>query len=324
MMDRKEELEHFKRINLIEYAMSRNFVLDKRSSSKNSVVVRHSSGDKLIIGRDSTGVYYYFNAKGSDSGTIIDLVASLDGSNLGEIRKTLRSYQGGSPKAIRNPAPTIDMQPRSIDTEAVQRVWMKMKPLPESGHPYLTNYRGISARTQHDPVFHDRIRIDSRNNAVFPHFGPGDSGVCGFELKNGNASGTSFTGFSPGGTKALCCSRPRDTDREAVICETAIDMLSVAELEGTDNRRFFSTAGQISSNQAEFLRSAINRMPSGSRVVIATDNDDGGHALDARIREVLRTVNIEMIRHQPQLHGDDWNDVLVRTRKDDSMEMRLG
>ena len=324
MMDRRAELEQFKRINLIEYATSRSFTMDRRASSKHSVVMRHSNGDKLIIGRDASGVYYYFNAKGSDSGTIIDLVSSLDGSNLGEIRKTLRAYDGTTAGQVTSSDQSFDVQPASHDATGVLNAWMKMKPITSNGHPYLTDFRSISAATQNDPIFQNRIRVDSRRNAVFPHFGPGDTGICGFEIKNGNAAGSSFTGFSPGGLKALCCSRPRDTDHEAVICETAIDMLSVAELEGTDNRRFFSTAGQISSNQAEYLRSAMNRMPSGSRVVIATDNDDGGHALAAKIRDALRTVDIQIIQHHPELPGDDWNDVLSQTRPSDPAEMRLG
>ena len=94
MMNRKDELDRFKRINLAEYAASRNFVMDRRASSRHSVVMRHPRGDKLIIGRDASGIYYYFNAKGDDSGTIVDLVMAMDGSNLGEVRKTLRGYDG--------------------------------------------------------------------------------------------------------------------------------------------------------------------------------------------------------------------------------------
>ena len=323
MMDRKAELERFKRINLVEYAASRGFALDQKASSRHSVAMRHSNGDKLIIGREPSGLYYYFNAKGSDSGTIIDLVASLDGSNLGEIRKTLRAYDGTA-TPVSSATPAHDVQPATHDATVILNTWRKMKPISGNGHPYLTRFRGISAELQNHAIFNDRIRIDSRQNAVFPHFGPGNTGVCGFEIKNGNASGTTFTGFSPGGMKALCCSRPRPTDREAVICETAIDMLSIAQLEGVENRRFFSTAGQISKTQAEFLRSAILRMPTDSRVIIATDNDDGGRSLAANIHEALRTIDIEIAHHHPEQKGNDWNDVLMQSRFHDQPEMRLG
>ncbi|PHQ33131.1 DUF3991 and TOPRIM domain-containing protein [Rhodopirellula bahusiensis] len=322
MIDRKAELDQFKRINLAEYASSRGFVMDRRASSRHSMVMRHPRGDKLIISRDASGLYYYFNAKGSDSGTIIDLVGSLDGSNLGEIRKTLRAY-GGSQLA-NAPTPTLPfvVEPATHDAAGVLKAWMEMKDA-TAGHSYLTEHRGISAEVQTHPIFSGRIRIDRRGNAAFPHFGPGNTGLCGFELKNGNANGTTFTGFSPGGLKALHCSRPRDTDREAVICETAIDMLSLATLEGTERRRFFSTAGQISPLQAECLRSAANRMPRGSRVVIATDNDDGGIALASKIEEALRPVDIPIVRHMPPTSGD-WNDVLLQKRDCSGTEIRFG
>lgn len=323
MIDRRAELESFKRLNLADYAASRNFVLDRRASSKHSVVMRHPRGDKLIIGRDASGIYFYFNAKGSDSGTIVDLVGSLDGSNLGEVRKTLRAYDGSA--SAQAPCPTLPFSIESAthDATGVLKSWMEMKPA-KNGHPYLSKFRGISTETQCDPIFRDRIRVDKRQNAVFPHFGPGKTGLCGFELKNGDQSGSTFTGFSPGGLKALCCSRPRETDREAVICETAIDMLSIADLEGTDGRRFFSTAGQISSLQADCLRSAMQKMPAGSRVIIATDNDEGGRALSAKIHDVLRTSGLEIIDHCPETDDADWNDVLLSIRQSDSTQMRSG
>jgi 5S rRNA maturation endonuclease (ribonuclease M5) len=320
MTDRKSELDQFKRINLGEYAASRNFVVDRRASSRHSMVMRHPRGDKLIISRDASGLYYYFNAKGSDSGTIIDLVGTLDGSNLGEIRKTLRAYDGTRASDAPAPALPFNVEPATHDASGVLRAWMQMKDV-KNGHPYLTEHRGIAVEVQCHPIFDGRIRIDNRGNAVFPHFGPDNTGLCGFELKNGNACGTTFTGFAPGGLKALHCSRPRETDQEAIICETAVDMLSLATIEGTEGRRFFSTAGQISSLQAACLRSAAMRMPKGSRIIIATDNDAGGASLASKIEDALRTVDIPIIRHLPPSAGD-WNDVLLQTRRQDVMEMR--
>lgn len=321
MDDRNTELENFKRINLCDYASSRGFVADRRASSKHSMVMRHARGDKLIIGRDSSGKYYYFNAKGSDAGTIIDLCQMLDGGSLGDVRKTLRGFDGSIHRqAPSSPLPFV-LQPSEHNAAGVLAAWMAMKPI-QSGHSYLTEFRGISAVVQADPIFRDRIRRDKRNNAVFPHFN--QSGLCGFELKNGNATGTSFTGFSPGGVKALACSRPRVTDREMVVCETAIDMLSLATLEGTDKRRFFSTAGQISPMQAECLRSAAANMPDGSRVVLALDNDEGGRKIASEIKQALQSSALPLIEHFPPHAGQDWNDVLLERRNVAKTELRFG
>lgn len=319
MDDRKAELQRFKRIDLCDYAASRGFVPDRRASSKHSMVMRHANGDKLIIGRDSSGKFYYFNAKGSDQGTIIDLTQNLDGGTLGDVRRTLRQFDGSN--FVQSPSSTLPfkLQPSQHDAARVVSAWMKTKKIP-NGHPYLTDVRGIASEVQRHPIFRDRIRIDSRRNAVFPHFN--QSGLCGFELKNGTAERTTFTGFSPGGVKGLACSRPRESDRIAVICETSVDMLSVATLEGTENRRFFSTAGQISTMQAEWLRTAISRMPADSAVLLAMDNDQGGHKLAEQVRESLQTLDVVVEDHFPPNENQDWNDVLQETRRHGNLDIR--
>ena len=321
MRDRNDELENFKKFNLCDYAASRGFVADRRASSKHSMVMRHPRGDKLIVGRDPSGKYYYFNAKGGDSGTIIDLCQMLDGGNLGDVRKTLRAFDGSIDHRVPSSRLPFVLQPSQHDTARVLSAWMSMRQV-SAGHPYLTNARKISIDVQTHPIFRDRIRIDEKGNAVCPHFNR--SGLCGYELKNGNRNGTTFTGFSPGGVKALACSRPRDTDREAVISETSIDMLSIADLEGTDGRRFFSTAGQMSPMQAECLRSAVSRMPIGSRVILASDNDDGGRKIAAQVRETLRDFDVPIVEHYPPAPGQDWNDVLQERREIATPEIRLG
>ncbi|MDA8746028.1 DUF3991 and toprim domain-containing protein [Rubripirellula amarantea] len=312
MDTRNDELERFKRLNLCDYAVSRGFVIDRKKSSRHSVVARHTRGDKLIIGKSPSGQYYYFNAVGSDSGTIVDLVQSLDGGTLGDVRKTLRGYDG-SPSA-QAPSSTLpfELQPSQHDAAQVLSTWMRAKSI-KAGHPYLTDVRGISEEVQLHPIFHDRIRIDGRGNMVVPHYNR--SGLCGFELKNGNALRTTFTGFSTGGVKALACSRPRDDDQEMIVCETAIDMFSIATLGGLEGKRFFSTAGQISPMQAECLRHAAERMPEGSRVLLSFDNDEGGRKLAAQVREALSACRLPIVDNFPPTPGADWNDVLQATRQ---------
>ena len=44
------ELDEFKSsINLSEYAASLGYLMDRRASSRNSVVMRHGNGDKIVI-----------------------------------------------------------------------------------------------------------------------------------------------------------------------------------------------------------------------------------------------------------------------------------
>ncbi len=320
---RAEELDRFKRIDLVAYAGMRGYVIDRRKSTRNSVVMRHANGDKIGIGKTPSGMFVFYNYKGDESGTIVDLVQALDGGTLGDVRKTLRAYDGSAAPLAASPTLPFELQPSQHDASRILANWMKTKPIGAKGHPYLTSHRGIPVDVQHDPIFKGRIHIDDRGNAVFPHYN--QFGLCGYELKNGNASGTTFTGFSPGGVKGLACSRPLPGDCEMVICETAIDMLSVASLEGTGHRRFFSTSGQISPMQAECLRAAAAKMPSrNAKIVLALDNDDGGRMIANRLRDILQPIELPIIEHFPPQNGQDWNDVLLDRRKYDPTALRYG
>ncbi|QDT57093.1 hypothetical protein Pan44_51590 [Caulifigura coniformis] len=303
MRSRADELEDMKRIDLRQYAASRGFVFDRRHSSRSSAVMRHPNGDKLIVAKNSQGQYVYFNAVGDDNGTIIDLIQSRDRVSLGEVRKLLRPWLGRDPAPLRDlPTLPIDLQPSEHNTAQVLADWMKARPIGPT-HSYLEVERRIPVEVLHDPIFRDRIRRDDRHNALFSHFN--QAGLCGFEIKN-----RSWTGFSPGGIKGLACSRPRPDDREMVVCETAIDMLSYAALKGIPGRRFFSTAGQISPMQAECLRSAFRNMPPGSTVILAFDHDDGGRTLAVQVRDALGPTGCAITEDFPQQPGADWNDVL--------------
>ena len=72
------ELEKFKTVvNLTELAASRGYVLDRRGSSRNSAVMRHPDGDKIIIARyEGTNHWVYFSVQNdSDNGTVVDIWA---------------------------------------------------------------------------------------------------------------------------------------------------------------------------------------------------------------------------------------------------------
>lgn len=312
MTGRRDELEQFKtQINLCEYLASRGFVLDRKHSSRCSAVMRHSNGDKLIIARTPARHWVYFNVHGGDSGSIIDCVQARDRVSLGEVRKELRPWIGRTaPAPASLPSLPIDLEPSQHDAARVLAAWMKTKPI-NGRHQYLEETRQIPSSVLSDPIFHDRIRIDARANALFPHWNQ-QASLSGFAIKN-----RGFTGFSPGGIKGLWCSRPRPDDRDLYLCETAIDALSVATLLGTAGKRFFSTAGQISPAQAACIRSAVSKMPDDGRVVLAVDNDDGGRKLIEAVRQALATAGFpagRITEHLPDNPGDDWNDVLKASR----------
>lgn len=305
-VSRLDELEDFKtRIDIRDVMASRGCVVDPKQSSRAYTVLRHANGDKLIVTRKANRHWIYANAHDNrDRGTVIDFLGSRDRVTLGEIRKELRPWLAGG-LTLTSPRLSLpELVPSQHDTARVVGAWENAKPTKDR-HPYLEDERGIPVSVLADPIFADRIRIDHRGNALMSHLNA--NGLCGFEIKN-----RGFTGFATGGTKGLGCSRPRPTDQELIVCETWIDLLSLAAIEGTEGKRFLSVAGQISPAQEAMLVSAARKMPQGSTVVLALDNDEGGEKLAAQIGQALSGHAIQM--HTPPRQGDDWNDVLRRNR----------
>ena len=314
MASRSDELQDFKRIDLVQYAVSRGFSVDRRASSRASVVVRHSCGDKLIISRDRTGIYFYFNAKGNDRGTIIDLVQSLDGGSIGDVRKTLRGYDPSEAKSSGNTVHQTVECLKSKDRSAVKSAWQKAKVL-KSRSSYLTDFRSIPETVYLNEKFAGRFKVDARGNILAAHHDR--DGLCGFEMKNGTKSKTTFTGFSPSGTKGLFFSKQGLDDRIVVLTETFIDALSVATIAGISDRRFFSLGGNPSPVQMGLLKSAIDKLANGTIVEMRFDYDDAGLKLAAKVREeiLVTATNVKSFRAiQPPEAGTDWNDYLCKSK----------
>jgi len=313
-----DELEQFKtQINLCEYAQSNGFQLDRKQSSRASAVMRHVCGDKIVIARRPSGHWVYFNVHGNDSGSIIDFVASRKSLSLGSIRKELRPWVngGGGVNAAepdqmfpKSSLEQFQLVPSTPDIERVSYEWSLSRAI-ASIDAYLPS-RGICQAIIDDPVFENRIRVDRRGNCIFPHWSREEI-LCGFEIKNNG-----FTGFSPGGEKGLWCSRPRSTDTIMVVCESAIDALSIAAIYDTTDKRFFSTAGTCSPRQVQSLLSASSQMNAGTTIWLAFDNDDGGRHMASELRSNLlnEKVVLKIIDKLPVLPGQDWNDVLQENK----------
>lgn len=298
------ELEHFKKsIDLRSFAASRGYVRDKRESSENCTVMRAPNGDKIvIIVAQKSGDWVYYSVRDDrDNGTIIDFLQWRGGGSLGEVRKILRAWSGGSVKHEDFGPPLL---PVSRDRGAVLTAWGRATPCVSL--PYLTS-RGLGPEVLALPNFLDRVRVDQRGNALFPHFD--GAGLCGFEIKNQR-----FTGFATGGTKGLWFSLVVGEVKSLVLCESAIDALSFHVLNATEGARYMSTGGALNPLQPALLRSAMEKLPVGASVLLAFDRDAGGEKLVEAVRAVAPS-SAELRRvHPPEGMGKDWNDYLKLTR----------
>lgn len=297
------ELEQFKGLNLSQYAASYGYQLDHRESSRNSAVMKHANGDKIIIARQAAHWVYFSVRDDADNGSILDFVMHREGCALGRARQALRQWSGSPP-----PVPPIHyahrLDPITRDRAAILRDYARLTATANSAALVA---RGIPADLQAAPRLAGAILQDERRNACFPH--RDRDGVSGWELKNHG-----FTGFSKGGEKGLWFSRTKATDTTLVIAESAIDALSYAALHPDDKARYFSTGGSLNPKQPALIAAALEKMPRPAVVILATDNDPAGHELAATIQSLAPPgPGLEFKRPLPEI-GKDWNDQLQAQR----------
>lgn len=295
------ELEQFKTdVNLPELAATRGYALDLRASSRNSVVMRHPDGDKIIIARFEGSTHWvYFSVRDDrDNGTVVDFLQNRGAGSLGMVRKTLRDWLGTSRPVSQLPLFVQELQPVSRDRAGVIAEWEKAAPC--AALPYLTG-RGLGPEVLALPQFAGCVRVDHRNNALFPHYDK--EGLCGFEVKN-----KGFTGFASGGAKGLWFSQAKTTDGRLVLVESAIDALSFHALFGDQHTRYMSTGGELNPQQPVLLRGAMEKLHPSAEVVLGFDDDEGGDKIAQEV-EAVAPAGRKLVRMRPE-GGKDWNQVL--------------
>lgn len=300
-----QELEHFKtRIDLREFAAAQGYELDNYETTKSYAVMRNSHGDKVIIHQNSSGQWLYCCTKNSeDKGTIIDFLIwrGLGQRQIGKVRMLLREWKGGSGE-LSEYFKAHKPRPMARDRAAVVLEWEQARPV--SSLSYLIG-RGIGRALLELPAFAEAVRVDHKGNVLFPHYD--EQGLCGFEVKNNG-----FTGFSGGGKKGLWFSKPDQSARTLVFCESAIDAISYYAFNSDHAKdlRVMSTGGSVSREQLELARRSMEKLPPGSRVVLAFDADEGGEKL---AEEVLAVAPGSVFVHRelpPVGMGKDWNEAL--------------
>lgn len=322
MASRPDELEHFKTdIDLRIVAAELGYEVNAKKSSRGSTAMDHPAGDRILVALAPDGHYVYCSVHDpGDAGSVIDLWqrhAPGGPHSLGAVRKALRPFLGArglAPPPLSSgrtqSAMLPNLRPVERDILGVQARYQGFKPL-GGYHPYLCEERGIPPEILSQAFLAARLRVDERGNAIFPHFN--DGGLSGFEARN-----SGFVSFSTGGTKSLFCTVPSDDDRTLVIAESAIDAISYSVIHGHDRARFISFSGGLNNDQPALLRQAMDKMPAGSEIVAAVDNDKAGDGYVSALGDLFRTLGRDDLvfrEDRPTVAGTDWNDDLkARTR----------
>lgn len=291
-----DELERFKtEINLADYAAAQGYELDRKESSRSSLVMRcHATHDKIIVATGEDGHAIYFSVRDdADHGSILDFIMNRQHCTFREARQILRNRTGFSfPTAGRSQHPKP--QPISRDRAALVAQWHGFA---SYAGGYLES-RGINAATL--AVAADRLRLDGRGNTVFRH--DDLSGLSGWEVKN-----RGFTGFAAGGIKAFFAVRagipPQADPPRLVLAESAIDALSYHQADPAPTL-LLSFGGSLSPEQEALLAHILAKYPAAA-VLAATDADEQGEDFAALIQSYRPDA---MRAASPK--GKDWNDAI--------------
>jgi hypothetical protein len=291
-------------INLIEYAASRGYQLDRRRSSCHSAVMRHPvSADKIVISRSAADNHWiYFSVRdGSDHGSIIDFTARRDRCSIVDAIAEIRRWSGSERGLISVESRPRSIVPRVIDRAAARAEYDRARSVANS--PYL-NSRGIRSSTLLDRRFVGTFREDSRGRILFPH---ADREFSGFESRH-----FGWTSFSKAGVKTLWSSNAFPTDSRLILVESAIDALSHYQLLPAAHARYASVAGSMSPHQLSVIKDALAAVPPKSAIVLAFDRDADGD----KLAEQVQTLTVVACERATSPLGKDWNDCLkVRERE---------
>ena len=315
------ELERFRHdIDLIAFAASKGYAIDKQESQRNRCIMRRGREDKIEISKAGDGHWQFYSwYDDRDKGDIIQFVQNRAGGSvdpgrgrfiypLGRVRKELREWTH-TEREIPEYNRTLEPVHKTVkDRDAVAAEYAAARVV--RTHWYLES-RGISASTLGAPRFRDTWRqaSDAYRNVLFPHHDL-EGRLSGFEKNN-----RGFTRFSSGGEKGLWSSRLQSTDERLVIAESAIDALSYAEVNPHPKTRYSSFAGGLNAKQPDIIERAISWMPAGSAVIAATDRDAQGDKFAKRIADLCAAhCNVRFDRHVPTLGEKDWNDHLRELR----------
>lgn len=293
------DFSNFKRqINLAEFSTTFGYSLDRKKSTKNSIAMK-SSNDKIIVSKKG-GLWVYFSVTNDqDCGTIIDFITNRTQQSISDVGRYLARWSGFETncRSLR-----IAIEEPKYDSSRVNAVFEKCQPLQACS--YLEG-RGLMRDLLVSDRFIGRIFSDRYGNVAFPHFRNRE--VCGLELKNYERGL-----LVKGSQKTFWRSNVKRSDQVLVIAESVIDALSYQQTHRLSNAAFLATGGGVSRRQCTILCSMLKATPNVQTVILATDNDDGGNRIANQLAYAIEQTSFAgtVVKHGPQIEGEDWNDVL--------------
>lgn len=328
-LDRHSELKAFKKVNLSLIASSYGYVIDRRKSTRHSVLMV-ASNDKIIVSQNGQHYIYCSVYDAASNGTVIDFAQRViePGCSLGRVRQLLRPFLNSGHlsdlQQTHSGRFAKEIKPSEADLAGVAARYASFDPIAQK-HPYLCEVRKIPFQLIQSDRLRDRVRhCPQRGSILFPHWGcpegVGGSDRClvGYEIK-----GPSLNLYSKGGRKGLWMSSGKQGDRVLAFAESGLDALSYLAIQAKDITRVASLSGRMNPEQPALVISAINKMEEGAQVVAAFDNDEAGDQLTNQLADLVSKTgrsDLQFVEDRPRLRGADWNQVLMQQAQAHSIE----
>jgi hypothetical protein len=277
---------------------------DSAQSTPHSLKYRRGAAEILIVNHDGHG---WWDPLSDSKGDIFSLVQHLDpGLSFGEACGVLRGFVGvlpAFPEAIR-------VRGRQASSVPIIQRWKGARPL-SRGSPawlYLKEQRGLPEHILTSAISADAIREGPHASAWFAHR-DGAGLLTGIEMR-----GPAWRNFSAGGSKALFrMFRGAGRLSRVVVCEAAIDALSVAAIEqGRNDTLYAATAGgmgPVTILALQLLLLDLAGNPAGT-LIAATDADVPGRRYAARLASMAAEAGVRFDMLLPPDGLNDWNDAL--------------
>ena len=272
------------------------WTMDRRESTRRATKYRHGAGQIVIVTHEGRG--WFDPLAEAARGDVIALAQRLWGGTLGHARKALRPLAGIvpvlPPETPRAARPPVDCQ----------EAWFRRAP-PRPGSAawhYLTEVRGLPPDLLTRLGNEGTIREGYGGTAWFLHRVQG--APCGWEMR-----GPAYKGFASGGRKTLFVLAESSSPEVVMVCESAIDALSLAILDGFDPLTAYVSTG---GGWGDGGRDAILQLACGGDLLVAaTDQGLAGEKLAARLELLAKHAGASFQRRVPD--AKDWNDYLMDT-----------
>jgi hypothetical protein len=123
--------------------------------------------------------------------------------------------------------------------------------------------------------------------------------------------GPAYKGFASGGSKTLFVVSNSVPPKRVMVCEGAIDAISLAAIDGLDAATaYVSTSGGWGDGGRLALCGLVS---TGAILIAATDQGTAGEKLALRLERLACEAGVSFERQVPA--AKDWNDQLVAVRK---------